>query len=816
LTDPADTPTSSAPPFNPRGMASAASRSRRPEWLELPAIWVVLAILAAVVLAGGGTPVWARGGIFIIIGAWLAARPPKETPSRLFEIAILALLGLGLFSSLVPVSWLGAMAWRGDLAHLGVVLPKTNATAPWLAGEAVAQFVAGLAWLYLCWNLRPSHESRKLALWGLAGLAALLSTGAAVGNILHFKYPLGDEAVNFSYFPNRNQSALWYCLGGIVAFGLLVEGLRRRRQNYLIAVMLLAPCLLALVMGRSRMAIALFAAGTLVVVIVRLGHDAGKYIVSLIIPLGVLGVALMAVFMDSDTLGRLPFFGAGSASERATLPEFRLLLWHDTLALAKAQPVGAGLGQFSQVFPQYRDYSRAYQSVRHPDSDWFWLLGEVGWGGVAAAAVAVGALAARFVGRAARNSGPYRNLAAICVGLFFMHSLVDVPAHRFGTWMLAAWLLAIAAPDEANPARTLIPRFVWRLAGAILFILGFLWLAAQAGAPLNSTLVEARARVLSDAAVKANHADAIRAAAQQAQAIEPLQWWPYFQRARVELTLESNPGAALNDFRIARFLEPTMARVPFAEGFLWENTSHTQAFAAWREALHREDPSPEGLWRDIYEELRIWPDGDDYASILSKSSPVDRWEFLAKQVAPSRVPSEMAEEVLNDPTLAQYTPAQRRDMLERWAGLDPAAALAYLHDNPTIVDESWKIEMAALASSGHAGDAFNLARAHLPPLPLPDLAAETNQDDESLRLAIEHDPSYLPPGIALVKRQIDAKNFDGAMETLRLLAKQPNPPPFVSWWSADLLARAGKMDEAWASFQPYLNYERTLAEKNSE
>jgi len=818
LTDPADMPSSSAPPFSPKRKSTTPPFRRRPEWLEQPAIWAVLFILGVVVLAGGGNPVWARASILILIGAWVAAQPPLITPCPLFEAALLALFALGIFSSFIPAGWLGSVRWRGDLVQMGVILPATNATAPWAAGESLAQLAAGLAWLYLCWNLRLNHESRKLALWGLAWLGALLSLGAAVGNILHLKYPLGEEAVNFSYFQNRNQSALWYCLGGIVAFGLLVEGLRRRRRNFLIAAALLAPCLLALVMGRSRMALALFVVGTLAVVIVRLGRDAGKYVVGILIPLGVLGVAMMVIFTDQETLARLPVVGTStnaSVAEGSTSPEFRLLLWRDTLTLAKAQPAGVGLGQFSQIFPQYRNLSRTYQSVRHPDSDWVWLLGEVGWLGVLAAVVAVGALAARFLGKNARNSGPYRHLAVIATSLFFLHSIVDVPAHRFGTWMLAAWLLTIAAPECPNPAVSRIPGWVWRLVGVVLIVVGSLWLAASFGAPLYSSLVMERARARSDDAVKANRADDILAAVRSGLAVEPMQWWPYFQRARTALTLENKPDAALADFRIARLLDPSMARVPFTEGLLWERTSHTQAFAAWREALQREDPTPEGLWRNIYDEMRPWPDCDDYASILSKTHPLDRWEFLSTQVAPARLPGEMADELQRDPLLVQYTPAQRRDILERWAGLDATAALAYLREHPKIVDESWQIEVAALASSGHRGDAFNLARLHLPALPLPDFPSEGAMDDDALRLALINDPTRLSDGVVLVKRQIDAQNFDGALATLALLAKQPNPPPFVSWWTADLLARMGKADDAWLALQPYLKYERSLAAKKS-
>jgi hypothetical protein len=787
-----------------------------PDWLDQPVIWMITAVLGAVVLAGGGMPVWARGLVLIIIGGWAFYQPPRETPSRLFEGALLALLAVTLLSSFLPAAWINHAAWRADIKQFGLVLPVTNATAPWVAAEAITQLVAGLLWLYLCWNLRLKHESRKLALWGLAAVGAALSALAAAGNILGWKYPLGAEAVNFSYFDNRNQSALWYSLAGLIAFGLLIEGLHRRRKRFVLAGLFLIPCAMALVMGRSRMALASFAVGTIVIVVVRLKRDAGKYIVSVIIPLGLAGVAAFIMFSDRDTLARVPGFSmAATAPEPAGVaPDFRVLLWHDTLKLAQAQPAGVGLGQFAYVFPQYRDYSRSYQSVRHPDSDWMWLLGETGWAGVAAAALAVGVLAGRFIGKDGRTSGPYRHLAAICAGMFLLHSIVDVPAHRFGTWMLAGWLLAIAAPDTQAPARTFLPNFLWRWTGVFLVVVGVFWVVTVGGMPFESTVAAERANAQSDAALANQDVDQLQAAIKLGMAIAPLQWRPYFQRARAELFFQGNPAAALNDYRTARFLEPTQARIPYTEGLDWELMDHVQAFAAWREALHREDPVPEGLWRNIANELQKWPDGDDYASILSKTRPDFRFEYLIWQNTPARIMAEMAAEIENDPQLTAYTPAQRMTLLEHWASLDGPGALAYLRNHPQIVKNAWQMEITALAASGDRSAAFNLARNHLAPLPLPDLPVEYNKDEAGLRVYFQNDPTDLAIGVALVKLQMQSRKVDDALATLKVMANQPSPPPFVSWWIADLLAQQGKLDEAWNALQPYLAYEHNLENKN--
>ncbi len=810
MTEPAAQPASPTPSTGEKAQTPPhLKRRRRPDWLARPEIWLILLLLGAVVLAGGGTPVWARAVVMLVVGGWVFLRPPTETPSRQFELALAAFALVALASSFLPAAWLGAAAWRDDLARLGVVLPVTNATSPWLAADACFQFAAGLAWFYVCWNLRLDHDARKLALWGLAILVAALAAGAACGNLLHLKYPLAAETMNFSYFPNRNQSALYYCLGGLIAFGLMVDGLHRRRGRFFVAAALMTVCTLALVMGRSRMALALYVLGMLAIVVARLGRSSGRFLLRVVLPLGLLGLAMLLAFSDHDTLSRIPLLG----SERS-VPDFRLALWHDTFNLAKAQPAGVGLDQFAQVFPQFRNYSITFQSVRHPDSDWFWLLGETGWTGVVAALAVLGTLVAVFCGKRWMACGPYRHLAAICAGLFLLHSFVDVPGHRWGTWLLEAFLIGVAVPDDESfhPAMTWLPRWFWRGLGIVLLAVGAAWVLASAGGPaLNATVAVARAdQAASDAVTKKDAATAIAAGTRSA-AIEPMQWTPYFQRARTELMLQNNADAALKDFRIARQVEPIWARVPYAEGFLWEPTDHVQAFAAWREALHRADDTPEGMWRDIYEHMKLWPDGEKFGSILSKTQPLFRWEFLTKQVSAQRLPMEMAEELRLDPDLTDYSPMQRVEILKRWADVDGAAAQAYLQSHPKVVTTAWMIEASAFATMGHPEKALELAHQHLPPLPVPEFNYYGAQDLRSLSEEFAAHPDNVKTGSTLARRQMQDKDFAGAAATLRKMADQPNPPLFVFWGLSDALEKSGQLKEAWAALEPCLEQEKTAA-----
>jgi tetratricopeptide (TPR) repeat protein len=775
-------------------------------WDDRPEIWFILAGLAAIVLAGGGMPVWARAGVLLVAGYGLLRHPPTETPSRVFEIALFVLIATALVS-FVPASWLGRVDWRLDAAAFGVELPNTNAPSPWLAGEAFAQMLAGLGILYLWWNLRLDHESRKHALWGTLGVTSALGVGEIIGRLLHLKYPLAPSAMIFSYFPNRNQTGFWFCVGTVIAFGLMLEGMRRRhRWRGGAAGGMMLPCLFALVLSRSRMALALCALGCILVVVIRFGRDAGNYFLRVLIPLGVFTLALL-VFFERDTIDRFHVQLLGGTGAES---EFRLEIWRDTLGLARAQPFGVGLDQFADVYPQYLQHAMTFQDILHPDSDWFWLLAEMGWIGLGAGLVAVGALVRVFIRGAGDNvSGQYRQIAALCAGLFVLHCLVDVPTHRFGTWLLEAWLLALAAP-EREPVPTWVPRALFRATGLVLILIGGLWLAGVAGLPTNTTLIDDHARDDSDAAVGRGDDTAAIADAESVINVRPMRWWPYYQRGRAELTLLDDRRDAQDDFRRAMFLQPNWARLPFQVGLLWMPYDPELAYAAWRESLQRPDSSADGLWRDICEYLRPLPQGQAYMSNLSKTNPLFRYEYLAG--LPARLfPAEWADELGRDPDLKHYNLPQRQALLERWAGFDGNAALEYLRGHHTAAAEPWLVRIRALAQVGRFDDALAVARDNLPALAVPAFPGMDDYDLPSLQISFRLHPRDISVGTTLFSMQLNGNDTAGALATLGQLADMNPPPPFVWWWRAELLSRQGQAEEAWDALQPYLDYHRQVS-----
>jgi len=149
----------------------------------------------------------------------------------------------------------------------------------------------------------------------------------------------------------------------------------------------------------------------------------------------------------------------------------------------------------------------------------------------------------------------------------------------------------------------------------------------------------------------------------------------------------------------------------------------------------------------------------------------------------------------------------------RWAEIDGTAALAFLDQHPKVVNESWQISMTAQVAIGRRGEAFKIARDHLPVMEVPQLTHFGPTDVESLQQRFKEDPTDLETGVALLQSQLETKNDAAALATIEIMVKQHNPPPFVSWWHAELLARAGRLDEAWDAFQPFMEYERQLAAK---
>jgi predicted Zn-dependent protease len=137
-----------------------------------------------------------------------------------------------------------------------------------------------------------------------------------------------------------------------------------------------------------------------------------------------------------------------------------------------------------------------------------------------------------------------------------------------------------------------------------------------------------------------------------------------------------------------------------------------------------------------------------------------------------------------------------------------------MQNNPRIVPEGWLVQVRGLAQLGRYGEALQLARKVIPPAPLPDFpntAIYDDDDDARMTAMFRMNPRDMVVATILLKRLLQEESLDKALDTLNMmLDMKPAPPPFVSWWRAQVMDQLGHPDEAWTALQPYLEYQRKL------
>ena len=257
---------------------------------------------------------------------------------------------------------------------------------------------------------------------------------------------------------------------------------------------------------------------------------------------------------------------------------FRTLIWRDTLRMIAAAPwCGDGLGNFRALFPFFREASVIQHAVWHPESDWLWLAFEMSWLGVALA-VGIFAIVARDAFPLARGTQRRLRTPALVAAIgAALHGLIDVPAHRPGSALLALLLLALARGDSTpTPARG--AAWMWRGIGLALLGVATVWLRQPDELALTETLVSA------------GRFPEANAAATRMITRAPLDWQGYYARAAVAAN-EGRVLSALADFRRARLLEPHHVSVPMEEGRVWARLIPELALPAWEDALRRTPPA---------------------------------------------------------------------------------------------------------------------------------------------------------------------------------------------------------------------------------
>ena len=594
------------------------------------------AILAVVAVAcGGATTRPAQVVTLVGLGLlWLLA-PARRLPGRGFVATACGLIVLAAMAWL-PAGWFALEPWRHGLQAVGIELPETLSPQPWLSAEALLWLVVGLGWV--AWLLGQAWDpaARAIGVRVLAGGIVLIAATALIAWWLHFSVPGWLSDRGFGPFPNRNHTGHVFALGGMLALGCAADAARRNWRKAAPWFVGTGVILVALVFNYSRGGLLLFVGAAVIwAALAAWQRKSWKKLA--------IGASFVLVLVSLVLIGGGAFaarFAGGEDSQVA----FRVLIWRDTLALIHASPwCGAGLGNFSTLFPLYRHLSVSQQSVLHPESDWLWLATELGWLGVA---LALGAAFCVLRGAFPFAPGSRRRLrgAALAAALAaLLHSAIDVPEHRLGAALTALFVMVLARNDApAMPAS--------RMAAACSRVFGVIALGAAVillRLPDDTT----QAEMLSQAG---RFAEA-EAAAGRALVRAPLDWRAFFTRAGAR-ACRGRVLEGLADFRRARTLEPHYAGVPFEEGRFWMQSQPALALTVWREALRRvQTPEDEELYRAM---LAAAPDNADFRTqllALAQSRPPLQLEWF--HVAPPAEARAQFEKI--SAAAERCTPAQR-------------------------------------------------------------------------------------------------------------------------------------------------------------
>ncbi len=504
-------------------------------------------------------------------------------------VAAFALLAIKDF---VPAGLSGVPRWR-EVVEVGLGYPLGGVFAASPALSLHALLVLVLAVCYTLW-VRGLAESDGAARWVLVmvamsafvvGVASLVMQALGVEKIYGLR--AFDGWQGFGPFPNRNHTACLLAMGAVATVGLVWHSLLHGRWLAWVWGMVSVFLAYAVLASKSRGGLVGLVAGLVFFGVVALLRSKHKW--------PVVGAASGIVLLAG---GLFAMFG-GDVMERFTHPDKggdwatggRLAIWPEVVACWWDSPwFGHGLGGFQGAFPFYQKAWMDNRLVIHPESSWLQFLCE--WGALplllALALAAGGGLwFLRHVPLWGRRELAIRAGAGAGVLVIAAHAFLDVPAHRWGTAVIALALLAVALRPN-NPQN--LPRTGVGGAGRLLSLVplmvwAFWMLPFFSGGPAWSPM--ALERFLG----RLQRVEGLNAAMVDTY----LKWFPLDPRLHelagaLKIRAVEQREDGWRHLRIAQMLMPNSWGIAAQSGILASRIDPDMAAAFWGEAVRRAGP----------------------------------------------------------------------------------------------------------------------------------------------------------------------------------------------------------------------------------
>jgi len=390
-----------------------------------------------------------------------------------------------------------------------------------------------------------------------------------------YGYRMEPGWTGFGPFPNRNHTACFLAMSAVLGCGVISNAFRHKKHLLLAAAIVCEMlAVIAVLASQSRGGLIAGIIGLLVFLSLSIRKVNGRKALAVGVAVLLLTASTVLVF-GGQVLQRFH-----SESEGGVSNHLRMMIWENALAMWRDAPLfGFGFGSFPQVFPLYQDLPLESQIVLHPESSWVLSLVEFGAVPVALMAAAlIWFLTQHLRGdwRKARGFS-LRASALAAATVLAVHSLWDVPGHRWATAGFGLAALAIALPLRRETALPRRSAMLLPLLAALFWMVGLHWMR-PAWSPVAFETITDRQRA------------ATRATLHEFQDEE--KWFPlssdlHYQIGLRLLQYRGQRDWAMRHFQIATRLKPSSWLLPANIAFACGSVSEDMAFYFWQLAIER-------------------------------------------------------------------------------------------------------------------------------------------------------------------------------------------------------------------------------------
>lgn len=748
---------------------------------------------------GGATQKWAEGIIVALLGVYLLIRPPRFSLGWATNLVLVGLIACAALAFL-PAQWFWVPPWRTAMGEdLAISIGQSVTPQPWITIGAFVSLIAGICWFYRAATLDLDLRGVRFVLRSFIQGVVFLAVLSIVLYLGHLTLPFWTNERGFGPFPNRNQTADLFGISAVVLLALAQDDFRSGRIRWVFGLAGVAVLLTAVILNFSRAGVAILVGGCflwMIAVALRQRSTPG-------IALGVsfLLILLTAVLiLGGRTLERFQQWGGSGPGISS---DFRWKIFHDTFQLIRNSPwCGIGLGNFHSVFGVFRKESIGDLTVLHPESDWLWLCSEAGWLAVALLLVGAVLILRRVLPLQEGTNQRFRLAALIAALVFATHGLVDVSGHRVGTAYTGLFLLGLALyrPLQLKPSRSI--NVFFRCMGLLFVVVGALWIIpALTGKLIPGGAGMTAAKKQSAAAYVARKFPETVALTTRGIQWAPLDWELYFRRALAEVAMKK-PADALSDFRRARFLEPVAYELPRDEGLAWLATQPALTATAWRDALRKAGRSRADLFAIML--TAATQRNAQVNAILEEfglREPDLALAYLGRLKGPA-FRDGVNKLLTKNPELEMLNEPQKLALFDLWSergDLDELARVVQAH--PQWLRFAWLGMARYSASKGDFRAACDLTQRFGDPVAMPRIAGGVSLPDLKNRYVTN--PDNLTIGYALYHAQMEAGQFDDALNTARHFSERASSPAYFRYLEAQAWAAKQNWERAWEAWLKY-------------